>query len=302
MANWHHYAEKFPLMTGKEMAALEESLKATKGNRDQPVTYRLVKGKREYLDGRNRMAACEKLGIKCQARAVVIKDSEVRDYVIRHNITRRHLDADTRAVLVAELRNDGMSTRQIAKTLHTSHATVQRDLDSTGTNVTVENVVGQDGKSHPANRKPKIYCTSCQTRLLKNQALPGKCTECAAVRKEAKGDKGRNQDADVAPDDAPKSPPMDDLGNEVPKSLRDAFAGSRKTIEDIRKLLSEAKRMMKGLESWNPFIQKNATVDHIDQASENLKNGLPHAICSECGGKKCDTCRKSGWLPKWAVK
>lgn len=291
MATWHHFAEKFPLLKGKEMEALEESLIATKGNKEHPVTYRLVKGKREYLDGRNRWIACEKHGLKCHCRAVNVKDDEVKAYIIRQNITRRHMDEELRKSLVAELREDGKSVRQIAETLQIPKSTVHRDIESVP-NGTPEKSAKNTAKSEV------IFCDTCKRRQRVGQALPGRCAECSAIRK---ADKEGNQDADV---DEPvaKATPMDEEGNEVPKNLRDAFAGNRKTIEDVRKILFEAKRMLKGLETWNPFVLKNSTVEAIDNAIENLKNGLPHIVCPDCAGKgKCKTCRNSGWLPKWAA-
>jgi hypothetical protein len=94
---------------------------------------------------------------------------------------------------------------------------------------------------------------------------------------------------------------MDDLGNELPKKLRDAFVGNRQNIQSTIKLLQEAKRMLKGLKDWNPYIREFGTAETITKAIEDMKNGLPHAICPECQAKGCAVCRKSGWVTKWKL-
>ena len=294
----HPFADKFPPIDGPQWESFKESINATKGN-EQPIEFRMVKGKPELLDGRNRLRACEELKLKPKMRHVAVKDDKVKAFIIRRNINRRHLTPELRQELVADLREDGQSTRQIAETLGVSHPTVMRDLDATGTNVPV--VTGADGKERAASTKPKLLCASCQRKTRTGQSLHDRCRECAELRKATKKDKGNNPDADV-PEDAPKGPPMDDLGNELPKKLRDAFAGNRQTIETTIKLLQEAKRMLKGLAAWNPFILANGTAKLISDAIENMKNGLPYAVCHTCGAKGCDVCRKSGWVTKWKMK
>jgi hypothetical protein len=60
-----------------------------------------------------------------------------------------------RREVVGEMRQRGMSTRAIASAIGVTDMTVRRDLDSTATNVAVdqpERITGLDGRSRPAHR------------------------------------------------------------------------------------------------------------------------------------------------------
>src|SRR5262245_40649959 len=101
---WHPLALKFPLMEGDEWSAFLDSIKATGGNADDPVTYRMMNGVKQGLDGRQRYEACHQLGLECSMKKVFLDDDEVAEFIIRKNLRRRHLDKDSRKALVVELR------------------------------------------------------------------------------------------------------------------------------------------------------------------------------------------------------
>jgi hypothetical protein len=162
---WHPFAEKFPLLEGAEWEAFKASIKAT-GRNEQPITYRMVRGRKQGLDGRNRYRACQELGIKPRMEKVFLSDGQVKDYIIRRNVHRRHLTPELRREIVGELRQEGKSTREIADIVGVSNATVARDLDGTHkqspvTNVTPDlnpsvsdppRIAGRDGKSYAAEQ------------------------------------------------------------------------------------------------------------------------------------------------------
>jgi len=172
---WHPLALRFPLMEGDEWNAFRDSIKATGGNADDPMIFRMANGVKQGLDGRQRYEACRQLGLECSMKKVTLDDEEVSEFIIRRNVARRHLTKETRQILVAELRAEGRSTRQIAATLGVDQSTVVADLASgdgnpsadttrtpttnSGTSSQPNNppppkVLGKDGKSHPA-KKPK---------------------------------------------------------------------------------------------------------------------------------------------------
>lgn len=70
---------------------------------------------------------------------------------------------EERREVVAELRAEGMSTRNIASAIGASHMTVQRDLESGGTPVTPARVVGEDGKSYAPSRPATVTTTTTET-------------------------------------------------------------------------------------------------------------------------------------------
>src|SRR5438477_1409050 len=94
----HPAAELFPMMSEAELRELGEDIVAN-GLRE-PATLAKVGGELVLLDGRNRLAAMELVGLRTVTDAGVLDDwfytvpAEPRDpyaYVISANIHRRHL-------------------------------------------------------------------------------------------------------------------------------------------------------------------------------------------------------------------
>lgn len=106
------------------------------------------------LDGHNRLAIANDLGIECPTVVVDVENhQDGRDIALLLNTVRRHLDPHRRREMVGELRANGHSLRSIAGAVGTSHTQVRRDLESTGTPVPVpERTTGLDGKSRPSTR------------------------------------------------------------------------------------------------------------------------------------------------------
>lgn len=157
----HPFADKFPMIEGEEWERFKNSIKETKGNKMQPIVYRMVNGKMEIVEGRNRYKACRELKIKPTLKRISLPDDEVEEYIRRANLYRRHLNKDAqRAFMAAELRAEGKSTREIAAAIGVSPATVRNDLNSLpvegGPNSPAlpDKIVGSDGKVYRA-RGPK---------------------------------------------------------------------------------------------------------------------------------------------------
>lgn len=181
--NWHPFAERFPLLEGEEYEALKASIKSTNGIDEQPILFRVVDNKIEGLDGRNRERACRELRIKPKMKKVSVTDGEVKDFILRRNVHRRHMTKELRQAIVAELRADGQSTRSIAGTLGVSDFTVRKDLEVAGArNIAPEQIVGKDGKSYspvpPTPSGQTKYCRPCRTRGPRPN-----CPDCEAMNK-----------------------------------------------------------------------------------------------------------------------
>ena len=86
----HPAAELLPLLTGREYRMLVDSIRTN--GLEQPI---VLDGSRRILDGRNRLRACEEVGIK--PRFTTWKGSDPFAYVVTMNIHRRHLSVDQRA-------------------------------------------------------------------------------------------------------------------------------------------------------------------------------------------------------------
>jgi hypothetical protein len=146
----------------------------------------MVNGRKQGLDGRNRYVACLELGIDPpMERKFLDNEAEVKDFIIRRNVHRRHLTRELRQELLGDLRAEGRSTRQIAGTLGVSQSTVVNDLKAGEQNCSPEGadpsthkptgeqncspeptkstaksgdkpktVTGKDGKAYPAAKPP----------------------------------------------------------------------------------------------------------------------------------------------------
>lgn len=99
----HPAAELFPSIVGDEFKALKQSIQA----QGQLEAIKICD--RQLIDGRNRLRACEELGIDPLYDEVQIND--VVQYVIGINIERRHLSIKQRAAIAAELANMVMGMR-----------------------------------------------------------------------------------------------------------------------------------------------------------------------------------------------
>lgn len=96
MATWnglvHPAAGLFPMMTGDEFNSLVESIK-TQGLRE--AAWLTVDG--YLLDGRNRVAACEKAGVQPTFRTY--QGDDPVSFVLALNLERRHLNQGQKAIV-----------------------------------------------------------------------------------------------------------------------------------------------------------------------------------------------------------
>src|ERR1700731_2234226 len=93
--NWHEAANLFPRLHGADLTALVQDIKAN--GLQNPIV--IFDGK--LLDGRNRVLACARAGIKPS----FVHKNRVSPlaYVVTENLRRRHLTTDQRAAIAAEL-------------------------------------------------------------------------------------------------------------------------------------------------------------------------------------------------------
>jgi len=96
---YHDLANLFPMMTDGERAALVDDMRQNGYDSTAPIV--MHEGK--ILDGRNRWEASKHLGI--DAPTIDYDGDDPLGYVIRHNLTRRHLNESQRAVVAGRLAN-----------------------------------------------------------------------------------------------------------------------------------------------------------------------------------------------------
>lgn len=90
----HPYADKFPMLPEPELAELAESIRAN-GLRNPIV----LTPDGLILDGRNRAAACERVGVA--PTTTVYEGGDLAEYVIDCNSSRRHMSTGARAMATA---------------------------------------------------------------------------------------------------------------------------------------------------------------------------------------------------------
>src|SRR5262249_48505991 len=147
----------FPMMSESELRELGEDIR--KRRLKSKVTVWIGPDERRYLlDGRNRLDAMELVGVKVNindmGHSPRFKFTHVKDpyaYVLSANIHRRHLTAEQKRELIAEVlkAKPEQSNNQIAKQVKADDKTVakvRRELESTSEIPKLEKTVGKDGK------------------------------------------------------------------------------------------------------------------------------------------------------------
>ena len=93
----HPYADLFPMMDKKTFQGLVASI------RDDGLENPIVTFEGKILDGRNRDLACANAQVK--PVYVPFKGKDALAFVLRANLTRRHLTASQRAMVAAKMAN-----------------------------------------------------------------------------------------------------------------------------------------------------------------------------------------------------
>ncbi len=96
---YHKYANLFPMMNKDEIAVLCDDMQT--GGYDTTCPIVLYAG--QILDGRNRQLAADTAGVTANYITFEGTDQEALEFVIRHNLHRRHLNESQRAVIASRL-------------------------------------------------------------------------------------------------------------------------------------------------------------------------------------------------------
>lgn len=184
--NVHPAALRFQTLDEESFRLLKEDI-AARGVLE-PIKYRIKNGKRELLDGRNRLAVCRELGIACPSCRVRLKDEEVEDFIFSLNLHRRHikpiaLDRLRRIARVVAARQEGKTTTAIAKVEGVSQTLICDDLrlvQKTDPQLAATfpvKIKGLDGRLQAARHKE----TKRAKRYAQNLLSPDRITKLALV-------------------------------------------------------------------------------------------------------------------------
>ena len=94
--------------------------------------------------------------------------------------------------------------------------------------------------------------------------------------------------------------PTDAMGTPLPSDdIIEDFNNIRRikavqaSLKDLRKQIHELVEM-----PFGAFLTQTQLDAHIKNLHAALKFSIPYAVCPMCKGKKCDSCRTVGWMPK----
>jgi hypothetical protein len=204
----HPAAELFPMMPDDELLVLGEDIKknglrfkltfraehrriatAAETAHPQPgsqldVIRQLRAGKLPLLDGRNRLAAMELVGILddeafekiFREAAICWAEDDAEEFVVSANIRRRHLKPGKKRDLIRKLlkakpeRSD-RETAKIAKVSPTTVGTVRSAPEETGEVSKLDTRTGSDGVKQPATKPPKPPSKLDQVRALRERQV-----------------------------------------------------------------------------------------------------------------------------------
>jgi ParB-like chromosome segregation protein Spo0J len=216
----HPAAELFPMLSEGELRELGEDIKK-KGLQQPLVIYTDANGEQALLDGRNRLAAMERVGIRFEISGInlganvqtiwhllfphddchlVDRDFTYLDenidpcaYVISANIHRRHLTVEQKRDLIAKplSATPEKSDRQIAETVKaspTTVGTVRKELEKTGDVSKLDTRTDSKGRAQPAHKPPP-------------KPSPDPLVKAAADRAVARSEKTRRQQQAAAADE-----------------------------------------------------------------------------------------------------
>jgi len=169
----HPAAELFPRLSPDELKALGADIKQNGLHQPPAITT-----SKKLLDGISRLDAMEAAGVsfefslgpdwalivvgerknKRSHALTIVPDKDAEAYVISANIQRRHLTAEQKDKLLADLikAQPTKSNRQLAKTVGMSHphvAKVREKLQQAGDVETVTTSIDTKGRKQPAKKK-----------------------------------------------------------------------------------------------------------------------------------------------------
>lgn len=144
----HPAAELFPLLDDARLAELAEDI-AANGLREPLWLWDDPDDGTVLLDGRNRLAACEKAGVKVTTRTY--EGDDPIGFVLSQNLHRRHLTTGQRAAVAAAIRplyREQAKARQEATQFKDGQAPVSQNSGEPSRRKSAEQAGEQVGVSH----------------------------------------------------------------------------------------------------------------------------------------------------------
>ena len=303
----HRYSEVFPTIDGHEFDELVESIK--KHGQLHPLV--MYQGK--VLDGRNRLRACDALGIK--PKTVDYKGTDPIGHILSLNLNRRHLNASQRAMIVADIETLKVGANQHVTPRSYSDEGRSIDLPSLG-------AACKGARVSPGSAKRARTVKASGTPELTSSVRAGKIAVSTAsvlatapekVQREA-AENPKNAPAiakrieEEKREEKPKGPPIKTLGLDVPADVAAAAEKEQALVDKMDRLLSELKRTYTEYEAARGDRKGLKTGQHHTsalryslQAMNTIRGQRPASVCPYCKllpeiRKTCASCRTAGFV------
>lgn len=303
----HPAAAIFPMMTEEEYQGLKQDI-AENGQRDDIPMWC-----GQIVDGRNRLRACEELGLEPRI-ADLDEDTEPWKYVISYNLHRRHLSSSQRAMVASAIatgkngsNQHGVEGGQNCPPSSTIDAAAT-SLNVSPMSVKLAKVVQQHGSDavKKAVEQGKLP-VSLAAKLVKKEPDKRKQTRILSGGvKDVREAVNPKKNAEHTEDDLP---PCEDDGEVLqpisapvitsppqpthhPKEMAGPLMAHVKTLTQM---LNDLKK--RSVDRGGEWIDLQAISNQISSLKYSLKSSIYYADCPACGGKRCGSCKQSGFLP-----
>lgn len=294
MIKEHPAASLFPMMDQEAYELFKADIKEN-GQRE-PIT--IWQG--QLLDGRNRLKACEELGIK-PAKFELGKDIDPVSWVLSHNLHRRHLDTSQRAMVAAKLANLPVGTNQHAKEgTHKCAPSVEQAAELLNVSPrTVNNAKKVLDKGSvevvKAVEQGELKVTTAAEFV---EEEPDKREQSRLVKKGPEAVKAHiTEPSPYVEEETPK-----------PKKLSKAEQAVENAamLKEIVNALRGAKQAMKAVKEVEGTELFFARYLSIERDYETLRHAvlvtIPHSVCPRCRGAGCPQCGNHGWVNSTMAK
>lgn len=273
----------------------------------------LYEGK--VLDGRSRAECCRQAGVAMEWQEFVGTWEEAHALVSDLNLTRRDLAESERRLAVSEMvvalkehRNGGSvakERREMAakagvpvRDVYRGETVIQKGVPE------LQNAVKKGEVAVSAAALVAELPADEQREAVATGTVPEQAKRVRAGKKKEKAERKEKVEEVI----------KDQLGNVVPRSVRDTF-GDKKLpdlIERMKACAAELKgvkggvmAVWQGVQQFYPFAHFDKAhagvvkaMEEMELAVAQLEAGLPYCVCPKCKGERCPQCHQSGVWPK----
>ena len=274
----HPAAELFPMMSDIEFNGLKADIKQH-GQRDDIMIW-----KGQLVDGRNRLRACDELGIE-PSLCEMSEELDPVDWVLSHNLYRRHLTTAQRAMVATNLATllAGRPDKTISgiPLVNSSQADAAAQL-----HVSVDSV--KTARKVRAKATPEVIAAVEAGTMSLNAAV--KTTKPAVATNRPVSE----------PEQSQASIMLDSLGRQIPINLRSAselviqLVATGRELDKFRKAAKDFAEQPGG--DW---LRVQDISDGIKVLKDHFQQAAYHTACVKCGGKGCKVCEMTGWIPDY---